>query len=131
MNTKNLPTPYEHIARRILLIRGHKVMLDAELAELYGVSTKALNQAVKRNIRRFPEDFMFRLDTDEVDVLNRSQVVNASQKHRDPRQGEGKARLVAQNHLRRTRGRNGQGRPESRRARRTHQEAWLQGHGLS
>ncbi|MDR2189142.1 MAG: ORF6N domain-containing protein [Azonexus sp.] len=75
----------EVIARQILLIRGHKVMLDAELAELYGVSTKALNQAVKRNIQRFPEDFMFRLDAAEVADLNRSQSVTGSQKHRDPR----------------------------------------------
>lgn len=75
----------ETIAQRILFIRGHKVMLDAELAELYGVTTKALNQAVKRNIQRFPDDFMFRLDAVEVDELNRSQIVTGSQKHRDPR----------------------------------------------
>jgi len=49
------------IASRILVIRGRKVMLDADLAVLYGVPTKVLNQAVKRNRRRFPEDFMFRL----------------------------------------------------------------------
>jgi hypothetical protein len=48
-----------------MLIRGHKVMIDADLSELYGVSTKALNQAVKRNTSRFPEDFMFRLSPDE------------------------------------------------------------------
>jgi len=53
--------PEETIERKIFMIRGHKVMLDKELAELYGVPTKALNQAVKRNIRRFPEDFMFQL----------------------------------------------------------------------
>ena len=51
----------EIIERRILLIRGHKVMLDIHLAELYEVPTRALNQAVKRNLERFPEDFMFRL----------------------------------------------------------------------
>jgi len=49
------------LAQRIHLIRGHKVMLDADLAELYGAPTKALNQAVKRNAERFPPDFMFRL----------------------------------------------------------------------
>lgn len=49
------------IARRILLVRGRRMMIDADLAELYGVPTKALNQAVKRNAERFPEDFMFRL----------------------------------------------------------------------
>ncbi|MBW7902207.1 MAG: ORF6N domain-containing protein [Rhodocyclaceae bacterium] len=75
----------ETIAQRILFIRGHKVILDAELAELYGVTTSALNQAVKRNIQRFPEDFMFRLDAAEVADLNRSQIVTGSQKHRDPR----------------------------------------------
>jgi hypothetical protein len=75
----------EAIARQILFIRGYKVMLDAELAELYGVTTKALNQAVKRNIQRFPEEFMFRLDVAEVANLNRSQFVTGSQKHRDPR----------------------------------------------
>jgi hypothetical protein len=74
--------PVEVIERRILLIRGHKVMLDSHLAELYEVPTRALNQAVKRNIDRFPEDFMFRLTTEEA---NRSQFVTGSQKHRDPR----------------------------------------------
>ena len=58
--------PTERITRAILLIRGQKVMLDRDLAELYGVSTKALNQAVKRNLARFPEDFMFQLTWEEV-----------------------------------------------------------------
>jgi len=49
------------LAQRILTLRGQRVMIDADLAELYGVSTRALNQAVKRNAARFPEDFMFRL----------------------------------------------------------------------
>lgn len=57
--------PLESVAQRILLVRSQKVMLDADLAALYGVSTKVLNQAVKRNIGRFPEDFMFRLDRQE------------------------------------------------------------------
>jgi len=77
--------PSEVIAQRIVLIRGQKVMLDSDLAELYGVQTKALNQAVKRNIERFPADFMFRLSVKEVEALNRSQIVTGSQKHRDPR----------------------------------------------
>jgi len=47
------------IERSILLIRGHKVMLDSDLAELYGVTTKRLNEQVRRNLSRFPEDFMF------------------------------------------------------------------------
>ena len=53
-------------------IRGHKVMLDRDLAKLYGVETKVLNQAVKRNIKRFPEDFMFQLTMEEC---LRSQIV--------------------------------------------------------
>lgn len=75
----------EHITRTILLLRGQRVILDAELAALYGVTTKALNQAVKRNAERFPQDFVFRLDRTEVEALNRSQSVTGSQKHRDPR----------------------------------------------
>jgi hypothetical protein len=77
--------PMERIERAILSIRGEKVMLDSDLAELYGVETKVLNQAVKRNVSRFPEDFMFQLTAIEVFKLNRSQIVTGSQKHRDPR----------------------------------------------
>lgn len=55
----------ESVAQRILLLRGIKVMVDADLAELYGVPTKALNQAVRRNMERFPPDFMFQLSQDE------------------------------------------------------------------
>ena len=77
--------PVERIERAILSIRGEKVMLDSDLAELYGVETKVLNQAVKRNASRFPEDFMFQLNAGEVFKLNRSQIVTGSQKHRDPR----------------------------------------------
>lgn len=72
-NSRN-PTPFEHIGRRILLIRGQRVMLDEDLAALYGVETKALNQAVRRNIDRFPQDFMFQLEADESTAL-RSQSV--------------------------------------------------------
>ena len=57
--------PRERIEKTILVIRGHKVMVDADLAELYGVSTKVLNQAVKRNNDRFPKDFIFRLTNQE------------------------------------------------------------------
>jgi len=57
------------VERRILLIRGHKVMLDSHLAELYEVPTFRLNEAVKRNRRRFPEDFMFRLSAEETKSL--------------------------------------------------------------
>ncbi len=64
---------HESIASRILLLRGQRVMLDADLAELYGVPTKALNQAVRRNSRRFPPDFMFQLTT-----LEKREVVTNS-----------------------------------------------------
>ena len=90
--------PLEHI---IVLIRNHRVILDSDLARMYGATTKALNQAVKRNRDRFPEDFAFRLNADELSTAsnsggrqasegigksgNRSQIVTGSQKHRDPR----------------------------------------------
>ena len=68
------PIPIERIDSRILLVRGHKVMLDADLAELYEVETRKLNQAVKRNRERFPADFMFSLTEQEVSDW-RSQIV--------------------------------------------------------
>ena len=58
--------PVEIIEKHIISMRGQKVMLSADLAELYGVEPKALVQAVKRNIKRFPEDFMFALDREEI-----------------------------------------------------------------
>ena len=61
--------PEERIASKILLVRGEKVMLDFHLAELYGIETRALKQAVKRNKERFPEDFMFDLDENEINLL--------------------------------------------------------------
>ena len=67
--------PVETIEQKILLIRGKKVMLDKDLAALYGVETKVLNQAVKRNSNRFPDDFMFQLNWDEASELSRSQFV--------------------------------------------------------
>jgi hypothetical protein len=66
--------PVERIERAILLIRGHKVMLDSDLATLYGVTTGALVQAVKRNLDRFPDDFMMQLSSDGAEAL-RSQTV--------------------------------------------------------
>ena len=71
---KAAPVPIARIENRILLIRGHKVILDADLAELYGVETRVLNQAIKRNLDRFPADFMFQLDAGELDQW-RSQIV--------------------------------------------------------
>jgi ORF6N domain len=70
--------PAVRIERRILLLRGEKVMLDSDLAELYGVETKALNQAVQRNLERFPGDFMFQLSTEESQLVLRSQTVTSN-----------------------------------------------------
>jgi len=67
----------EVVATKILLVRGKKVMLDSDLAELYGVKTKELNQAVQRNLERFPEDFMYQLTRQEVINL-KSQIVTSS-----------------------------------------------------
>ncbi len=73
--TRNLLAPVERIEKAILLIRGEKVMLDRDLAELYGVQTRVLVQAVKRNRNRFPPDFMFQLSWEEVEQLSRSPFV--------------------------------------------------------
>ncbi len=71
-----VPIPVEHIERNIYCIRGQKVMLDRDLAQLYGVQTKALKQAVKRHCARFPGDFMFLLSPAEF-VDWRSQFVTS------------------------------------------------------
>ena len=73
------------ISRTIVVLRSQRVILDRDLAALYGVSTKRLNEAVKRNARRFPADFVFRLTRAEVEILNRSQIATTSSKHRNPR----------------------------------------------
>jgi hypothetical protein len=74
------PIPIEQIDKMIRTIRGARVMLDRDLAKIYGVPTKAFNQAVKRNRQRFPEDFMFRLTLEEAKALqaSRSQTVTSS-----------------------------------------------------
>jgi hypothetical protein len=69
--------PLERVERTILLIRGQKVILDADLAALYGVTTKRFNEQVKRNRERFPEDFMFQLTKKEAEIL-RSQNATSS-----------------------------------------------------
>ena len=69
-----------NIEKRIFIIRDQKVLLDSDLAQLYGVETKQLNQAVKRNLQRFPIDFMFQLSPSEFDYL-RSQIVTSSVVH--------------------------------------------------
>ena len=88
--------PHPHLigsSEAIFLIREQRILLDADLALIYRVPTKVLNQAVKRNVRRFPSDFVFRLTAEELDLIrmqianrsNRSQIVTGSQKHRDLR----------------------------------------------
>ena len=73
----------QNIQSKIYVIRGQRVMLDRDLASMYGVETKVLNQAVKRNIERFPEDFMFQLTKGEYEILTndilRSQIVTAKE----------------------------------------------------
>jgi ORF6N domain len=68
--------PVERVEQKIVLIRGYKVMLDRDLAQLYGVETRVLNQAVRRNRARFPEDFMFPLTREEI--MRISQIVTSS-----------------------------------------------------
>ena len=75
--TVTVAVPEERILQKILRIRGHRVILDQDLAILYEVETKTLVQSVKRNLKRFPDDFMFQLTREEFDIL-RSQSVTSS-----------------------------------------------------
>src|SRR5574341_70944 len=84
MTEKLLRYDSSRIEPTILTLRGQKVVRNMELARIYGVTTKAFTQAVKRNRRKFPSDFMFRLTAEEYEEL-RSQIVTGFQKHRDPR----------------------------------------------
>ncbi len=65
----SLILPDEIVMKKIFFIRGYKVMLDRDLADLYGVETRRLNEQVKRNIKRFPSDFMFQLTLNEQEIL--------------------------------------------------------------
>ena len=76
MSQSLINIPVERIEKSIYLIRGEKVMLDRDLAELYGVETRVLNQSVRRNLERFPSDFMFELTRDEI--VGISQFVTSS-----------------------------------------------------
>ena len=81
MHNTSIVLPDEYIEDTILLIRGKRVILDHDLAKLYGVATKMLNQAAKRNLDRFPEDFMFQLtktETEEWERLKRSRSQNVT-----------------------------------------------------
>lgn len=77
LSKKEITLPEEVVQSKIYLIRGQKIMLDRDLAELYKVTTKALNQAVKRNAQRFPGDFMFQLSSNET-AHWRSQIVTSN-----------------------------------------------------
>ena len=74
---QSIQEPLETIENLILTIRGKQVMLDRDLARLYGVETKRLNEAVKRNLERFPDDFMFQLTKEEFDNW-KSQIVTSN-----------------------------------------------------
>jgi len=76
--------PLQRIERKILLIRGQKVLLDSDLAELYGVTTKRLNEQVKRNIDRFPKHFMFQLTNQELEILRSQFATTSNTKRRMP-----------------------------------------------
>jgi hypothetical protein len=81
----------DQIQNKIYVIRGVQVMLDSDLAELYGVETRVLNQSVRRNLKRFPDDFMFKLTREENEVL-KSQIVTS----KEGRGGKQKQPLVLQ-----------------------------------
>jgi len=82
MNKENLPVtlPDEAIINKIYVVRGKKVMIDRDLAELYGVETRVLNQAVRRNEKRFPEDFMFQMTKEEMQEWKSQIVISNSEK---------------------------------------------------
>lgn len=80
MKAEMAPHAPEEIVLHIVVLRGQRVLLDADLARLYGVPTKRLNEQVKRNLRRFPEDFVFQLTRDEAQALARLRSQNATLK---------------------------------------------------
>ena len=95
---KNL-IPADRIESKILYLRGQKVMIDFDLAVLYGVETKKFNQAVKRNLERFPDDFMFQLTKEEANLISqfatsssvlRSQFVTSNNKNSEIKQIQGR-----------------------------------------
>ena len=85
MGCRKLPVPGERIESQIYLIRGTKVMISTHLAELYQVEPRALIQAVKRNLKRFPEDFMFQLTWDEANLLRSQSVILQEQSNPNSR----------------------------------------------
>ena len=83
--TKMPIVPVERIAHSSMLLRGQRVILDRDLAQIYGVSTKRLNKAVKRHSARFPHGFMFRLTPAETEAMSRSQTATGSRENHDAR----------------------------------------------
>jgi len=82
LDTSGIPTGLEDLSSAIVVLRGQKVLLDTEVAALYEVPTKTLNQAVRRNAGRFPKGFLFRLTRSETEILNRPQAFMESPKCR-------------------------------------------------
>ena len=80
MLVKSIAIPDEVVVSKIFVVRGKKVMIDRDLAELYGVETKVLKQSVKRNINRFPDDFMFEMSENEFADWRREFVVTPEDK---------------------------------------------------
>ena len=83
--TPNKASASTGLTEMIFVLRGQRVIADEQLASLYGVSTRRLNEQVKRNLARFPEDFMFRLNSDETAAVMRSQIATASPTRRNAR----------------------------------------------
>ncbi len=86
------------VVNKIYFIRNHKVMLDSDLAELYGVETRVLNQSIKRNLERFPEDFMFQLNETEWEILISQFVTSKTILNKDGRGGRRKLPYVFTEH---------------------------------
>lgn len=78
MTDKKATLALSHIESRILFIRGHKVLLDSDLAELYGVETGRLNEQVRRNAKRFPKDFIFSLENHDIANLRSQSAISSS-----------------------------------------------------
>ncbi len=87
----------ENVAQLVFFVRGEKVMFDADLAMLYGVEARSLNQAVARNRKRFPADFMFRLSAEEYENIRSQFVTTSGEKKRDSSQNVMRSQIVTSN----------------------------------
>ena len=104
---RNPVATIEPLERRIFVIRGQRVMLDRDLAEVYGVPTKRLNEQVKRNRDRFPSDFVFQLTRSEVEACNRSQSATGSGNLPGPERAQGEAQSLRSQSATSKKGRGG------------------------